>query len=90
MEAEYKARIEEMEKRDLTEQLKLAANEVMEQIVYQINDTTHLLETTTQSWLGIEKIEAVEEVHEEIQQAEVEIVKLKEESSGLTPVQRMV
>ena len=53
MEAEYKARIEELEKRDPTEQLKVVAKEITEQIVHQIEDTTHLLETTTTSWLGI-------------------------------------
>ena len=35
-------------------------------------------------------IDAVEEVHEEIRQTEVEIVKLIEEPVDLTPVQRMV
>ena len=90
MEAEYKARIEELEKRDPSEQLKVAAKEVVGQIAHQIEDTTHLLETTKESWMGIEKIEAVEEVCEEIRQAEEEIVKLKEETPGLTPVQWMV
>ena len=66
MEAEYKARIEELEKREPTEQLKEAAKEVIGQIAHQIEDTTHLLETTTESWLGIEQIDAVEAVHEEI------------------------
>ena len=40
--------------------------------------------------MGIEKINIVEEVCEEIWQAEVEIMKLKEETLGLTPVQQMV
>ena len=40
--------------------------------------------------MGIEQIETVEEVREEIQQTEAEIVKLIEETPGLTPVQRMV
>ena len=51
---------------------------------------THLLETAMESWTCIEKIEAVEEVCEEIQQTETEIAKLTEEPLGLTPVQRMV
>ena len=51
---------------------------------------THLLETTTESWSGIEQIDAIEEVHEEIRQTKVEIAKLTEEPVGLTPVQRMV
>jgi len=56
VEAKYKARIEELEKRDPTEQLKVAAKEITRQIAHQIEDTTHLLETTTSSWLGIKKI----------------------------------
>jgi len=64
--------------------------EVAKDVVGQIGDTTHLLETTTESWVGIEQIETVEEVHQEIQQAEVEIAKLTQETLGLTPVQRMV
>lgn len=90
VETQYKARIEELEKRDPIVQLKEADKEVMAQIEYQIADTTHLLETTTKSWIGIEQIETVEEVREKIQQAEADIVKLKEETPGLTPVQRMV
>ena len=70
VEAEYKARIEELEKRDPTEQFKIAAKEITGQIAHQIEDTTHLLETTTSSWLGIEQIDVVEEVREEIWQAE--------------------
>ena len=54
VEAEYKARIEELEKRDPTEQLKVVAKEIIRQITHQIADTTHLLETATESWLGIE------------------------------------
>ena len=54
VEVEYKARIEELEKRDPTEQLKVAAKEIIAQIAHQIEDTTHLLETTTELWLGIE------------------------------------
>ena len=66
VEAEYKARIKELEKRDPTDQLKVTAKEIIGQITHQIEDTTHLLETTTSSWLGIEHIDAVEEVCEEI------------------------
>ena len=51
---------------------------------------THLLETATESWSSIEKIDTVEEVREEIWQIEAEIAKLIEEPVGLTPVQRMV
>ena len=86
VEAEYKAKIEELEKRDPTKQLKVVVKEITGQIAHRIADATHLLETTTESWMGIEKIDAVEEVHEEIWQAEPEIAKLKEETSGLTPV----
>ena len=90
VEVEYKARIEELEKRDPTEQLKVAAKEIVGQIAHRIEDTTHLLETTIELWLGIEQIDAVEEVREEIWQAEAEIAKLKEETPCLTLVQRMV
>ena len=54
VEVEYEARIEELEKREPNEQLKLAAKEITGQIAHQIDNTTHLLETTTLSWLGIE------------------------------------
>lgn len=54
VEEEYKARIEEVEKRDPTEQLKEVAKEIIGQIAHQIADTTHLLETTIESWLGID------------------------------------
>ena len=87
VEIEYKAKIEELEKRDPTTQLKATAKEVTEQIAYRIKDTTHLLETTTESWTGIEQIETVEEVHEEIRQTKAEIVKLKEETPDITPIQ---
>ena len=90
VEAEYKARIEKLEKRDPTEQLKIVAKEIAGQIVYRIEDTTHLLETAIESWLGIEHIDALEVVREEIRQAEAEIAKLKKETLGLTPVQKMV
>ena len=66
VEAEYKASIEELEKRDLTEQLKVATKEITGEIVHQIEVTTHLLKTTTTSWLGIEQIDVVDEVFEEI------------------------
>ena len=49
--------------------MKEAAKEVVGQIAHQIVDTTHLLETTTESWMGIEKIEVVEEVRKEIRKA---------------------
>ena len=90
VEAEYKAKIEDMEKRDSSEQLKAAAKEISGKIVQHIQDTTHLLETATSSWLGIEQIDAVEEVHKEICQVEVDIAKLKEEITGLTPIQQMI
>ena len=60
VEVEYKAKIEELEKWDPTEQLKVAAKEITEQIAHQIEDTTHLLETTTPSWFGIKQIDTVE------------------------------
>jgi hypothetical protein len=47
VEAEYKARIEELEKRDPTEQLKVVVKEITGQIAHRIANTTHLLETTT-------------------------------------------
>jgi len=53
VEVEYKAKIEELEKRDPIEQLKATAKEIAEQISYRIANTTHLLETTTESWMGI-------------------------------------
>lgn len=70
--------------------MKAATKEVAEKIAYRIKDTTHLLENATESWIGIEQIEVVEEVHEEIRQTEAEIMKLTEETPSLTPVQRMV
>ena len=90
VEVEYKARIEELEKRDSTEQFKVVAKEISGRIVHQIEDTTHLLETTKSSWLGIDQIDTVEELCEEIRQAQVEIAKRKEEIAGFMPVQRMV
>ena len=47
---------------------------------------THLLETATESWIGIEQIEAIEEVRKEIWKTKTEIVKLTEEPPGLTPI----
>ena len=44
------------------------------------------METAIESWIGIEKIEAVEEVREEIWQTKIEIAKLIEEPPGLTLV----
>ena len=90
VEAKYKARIEEMEKRDPTEQLKASTKEITRQIAHRIADTTHLLETAIELWLGIEQIDAVEQVHKEILQAKAEIAMLKEETPSLTPVQWMV
>ena len=49
-----------------------------------------MLETSTYSWLGIEQIETIEEVCEEICQAEAHIAKLKEEMTGLPSVQKMI
>jgi allophanate hydrolase subunit 1 len=66
VEVEYKAKIEELKKQNPTEQLKVAAKEITRQIVHQIEHTTHLLETTTSSWLGIEQIDVVEEARKEI------------------------
>ena len=45
-----------------------------------------MLETTTSSWLGIEQIDDVNEVREEIRQVEANIAKLKEEIASLMPV----
>lgn len=90
VEAKYKAKIVELEKRDLSEQLKADTQEISGKIEQQIQETMHLLETTTSSWMGIEQIETIEEVRAEIHQAEADIVKLKEEMRGLTLVQRMI
>ena len=57
-------------------QLKEATKEVVGQIAYRIEDTTHLLETTTESWTGIEHIETIEEVCKDIWEVEAEIAKL--------------
>ena len=88
VEADYK--IAELEKRDPSEQLKETAEEISGQIEQQIQETAQLLETTTSSWMGIEKINIIEEVHAEIHQAEADIAKLKAEMEGLTPVQWMI
>lgn len=90
VEAEYKARIVELEKRDPSEQLKADAKEISGKIEQQIEETTHLLETTTSSWMGIKEIDAIEEVRAKIHQAEVDIAKLKEEMKSFTPMQRMI
>lgn len=66
VETEYKARIEELEKWDPTAQLKATAKEIVGLIAFWFKDTTHLLETATESWVGIEQIYVVKEVHEEI------------------------
>lgn len=71
--------------------MKATTKEITRQIAFQITDTTRLLETTSESWMGIEQITTVEEACEEIQQVEVEIAKLKEKkTTDLTPIQRMV
>ena len=87
---EYKAQIEELGKRDPNMQLRAAANEIVGLAAYRVKDKTHLLETAMESWSGINQIDTVKEVHEEIQQTKAEIAKLIEELIGLTPVQRMV
>ena len=90
VEAEYKAKIAELEKRDPSEKLKADTEEISGKIEKQIQETAHLLETTTSSWMGIEQIETIEEVHVEIHQDEANITRLKEEMEGLTPVQQMI
>ena len=90
VETEYKAKIKELEKRDPTEQLKEVVEEVVGKIVHQIANMTHLLETTTESRMGIEQINIVEEVCEKIRQAEAEITRSKEETPSLTLVQRIM
>ena len=86
VETKYKAWIEELKKWDPTAQLKAAAKEIAGLIEYRIEDMTHLLETATESWIGIEQIEAIEEVRKEIWKTKTEIVKLTEEPPGLTPI----
>ena len=49
-----------------------------------------MLETTTSSWMGMEQIDTIDEVCANIHQVETNIVKLKEEMTGLTPVQWMI
>lgn len=66
VEVKYKARIEELEKRDPTKQLKEAAKEIIGKIAHRIEDTINLLETTIESWLGIKQIDVVKVVREEI------------------------
>ena len=90
VEAEYKANIAELEKRDPSEQLKANAEEISGKIEQQIKETTQLLETTTSFWMDIEQIETIAEVRAEIHQAKADIVKLKIEMEGLTPMQRMI
>lgn len=68
VETEYKARIEELEKRDPNAQLRAATNEIAGLVAYRVKDMTHLLETAMESWSDIEKIDIVKEVCEEIQQ----------------------
>ena len=66
VEIEYKAKIEELKKQDPNVQLRVAANEIAGLVAYRVKDMTHLLETAMESWSGIEKIDVVTEVHEEI------------------------
>lgn len=49
VEVEYKAKIEELEKRDPSEQLKANTEEISAKIEQWIQDTVHLLETTSSS-----------------------------------------
>ena len=67
--------------------MKADAKEITERIEQQIQYATHLLETTTSSWMGIEQIDDIGEVRTKIHQAEADIAKLKEEITGLTSVQ---
>ena len=90
VEAEYKAKIVELEKRDLSEQLKVDAEEISGKIEQRIQETVQLLEITTSSWMGIEQIDTIEEVRAEIHQVEADIAKLKTDMEGLTPVQQMI
>lgn len=88
--AEYKAKIVELEKRDPSEQLKADTEEISGKIEQRIQETAQLLETTISSWMGIEQIDTIEEVHADIHQVEADIAKLKAEMEGLTPVQWMI
>ena len=78
VEAEYKAKIVELEKWDPSEQLKATVEKISRQIEQRIQETTQLLETTTSSWMGIEQTNTIEEVHAEIHQGELDIANLKE------------
>ena len=66
VEIEYKAQIEELEKQDPNVQLRATANEIAGLVAYRVKDTTHPLETAMESWSGIEQIDVVKEVCEEI------------------------
>lgn len=93
VEAEYKAKIMELERRDpsaSTKQLKVDAKEISGKIEQRIQDTVQLLETTTSSWMGIEHIDTIKEVHADIHQVEVDIARLKEEMESFTPMQWMI
>ena len=90
---EYKAKIIELEQRDpntLAKQLKADAEEISGKIEQRIQETTQLLEATTSSWMGIEQIDTIEEVHADIRQVETDIARLKAEMEGLTQVLRMI
>ena len=81
VEAEYKAKIVELEQRDLSalaEKLKEDIEEISGKIEQQIQETMQLLETTTSFWLGIEQIDTIEEVRADIYQVEADIERLKE------------
>ena len=89
IETEYKAKIAELEQRDLSasaEQLKVDAEEISGKIEQRLQETMLLLEATTTSWMGIEQIDTINEVHAYIQQVEADIARLKAEMEGLTPV----
>lgn len=90
VEVEYKAKIMELEKRDPSEQLKADAEEISGKIEQRIQETVHLLMTSTSSWMGIEQIDTIEEVRADIHQIEADIAKLKTEMEGLTLVQQMI
>ena len=91
--AEYKANNAELEQRVLStsaKQLKADAEEISSKIEQRIQEIVQLLEATTTSQMGIEKIDTIEEVHADIRQVEADIARLKEEMEGLTQVQWMI
>ena len=66
------------------------AEEISGKIEQWIQETAQFLETTTSSWVSIEKINTIEEVCATIHQVEVDIARLKEEMKSLTLVQQMI